>query len=232
MRLNPKLTFALGWLVGRGQRNPISSSVFMIAGLLILLAGIPTALFGAPYLLIRVRETRALQQPSPAKLRVLPPHSELLIAVTLPDKADASGLALSYVQSRPIQSAQASTPTAASSWKAEAPAPRIEVTLADGSTVPLLCTAKTNFIKAEEIAEPAANNLERRRIGYRAGETITIDAEWNSAETLTARTIYPGTTREYIKYLSWQPGAMLTMGFGCAGLGLLLFAVGLILRYL
>ena len=232
MRLDPKLTFVLGWLVGRGQRNAVSSSIFMFAGLFILLSGIPAALFGTPYMLIRVREVRALEQPSPAKLRVLPPTSELLIAVKLPDQADASGLALSYVESRPTQAAQSGTPAATSDWKADAPAPRTEVTLLDGSAVPLLCTTRTNFIKAEEIAESAANSQERRRIGYRAGETIAVEAVWNRDETLTARVIYPGTPREYIRYLSWQPGAMLTLGFGCAGLGLLLFAVGLILRYL
>jgi hypothetical protein len=232
MRLDPKLTFVLGWLIGRGQRNAVSSSIFMFAGLFILLAGIPMALFGTPYMLIRAREVRALQQPSPAKVRTLPLTSELLVAVKLPDKADASGLALSYVESRPKQTAQTGTPAPTSDWKADGPAPRIEVTLMDGSTAPLQCTTKTNFLKAEQIAESATDSKERRRIGYRPGETVTIEAVWNYGEVVSARVIYPGTPQEYIKYLSWQPGAMLTLGFGCAGLGLLLFAAGLILRYL
>ncbi len=237
--LDPRLTFAAGWLLGRRSRRRAGFGCLLIFfGLFCAGSGI-MALVSAPLSWLRARDVTALPRPQPAALMALPPGTRALVtAQFLPNlPVAANGFAVFYVESSEpnatlVATGQATATTA--EWHMLTPLPpRIGMVLPDRRALLVPLSPATSFLNAQQVALDGkdAVNTQRRAVGYQAGQVLTMQGTWEGNGLFTTVELYAGTPADYLADLSHASGIGLVLGFVGSGAGLLLLVVGAGLRF-
>ncbi|MCB0132801.1 MAG: hypothetical protein KDD78_18185 [Caldilineaceae bacterium] len=251
--VDPKLTFAMGWLMGRRSRRRDGIG----CGLLVLgvLAGLMAAMtaISAPLAWSDARQVRRLHQPSAAELTALAPGREILLTVTLASEQPAldTEYALFY-QEQSVRVPDAESGTRTEKVKSPPIPARVDVLLVDGTPIQLQVASGTTFLNAQSVsrgnlplaldddADLAAEGAppigtvvagSSRVVGYLPGQTLTVRGTWEGRDLLTAETLYAGALDDYLSYVARSPGVQLLMGLGCGGIALMLLLLGGILRF-
>jgi hypothetical protein len=180
------------------------------------------------------RQVAALPQPGPAELRTLQPGTRVLVQAKLPFEAhDDSGLTLFYVERQAKDDEEDQTPSPSSQdWQVEKALPgKIELEMADESSLLIQIPPKTSCLKAQTI-ESSDDESFYRHVGYLPGQALAIQGTWEGESVLTAKAFYAGHADDYLDYLADRPGTSLLSGIVCVGMGLGLLVLGLVLGVL
>jgi hypothetical protein len=216
-------------LFGRRKRSKISPLFFILGGLMFLMA-CPMVIFGVPFSFMRSIELSALPHPEPTELYSMSAGTKVLAVAQVPRnmKTEPHGLALFYVEKRTKSSQNDSKNN--STWLPETPPPtQVDLQLTDGNIISVNLPSHTTFLNAERFEAPT-NQL--RYTGYRPGQTLAIEGNWEGNNLLTARTLYAGSPEDYQNYQANQPWFMLLAGIICGGVGIGLLIAGVFLKVL
>lgn len=223
----------------RRRRGGISVLVLIVA-ICGVLSSCMTLFFGVPTSIVRAREVSNLPIVSAAEMSGLAAGTKGIFAVQIPANATAdevNGLALYYIEERqkatttPDEDGTSSTST--SNWEViQPPVGTFEMALTNGATIMVNIPSNTSFMNAETVDESSSDTQERRAIGYRAGQTLTLEGVWDSSETLTAQTLYYGTPDQFVSEIRRAPGSLFLFSIICGVISLGLFITGGVLRFL
>jgi len=226
--VDPKLSFAAGWLLGRRGRNRSGvGCLFLAVGIFAALTSV-VGLVSAPMSWMESRTVGRLPQPPAAELSSLARGTEMLMPAQLPleDVTAGHGLVLFYSEAF-VDGDAASEETG---WQRE-PQPQWlnEVRLDDGTILSIQLPVNAKLHNATTVDDPDENG--RRYVGYLPGQAVILRGSWEGDNLMTAEALYAGTIDDYQRYLSRQPGYAMLAGMLCGGISLIFLMVGGVLRF-
>ena len=226
--VDPKLSFAAGWLLGRRGRNRSGAGcLFLVIGAFAALISIG-GLVSAPLSWMDSRSVRRLPQPVATELSTMARGTELLMPAQLPleDAPDGHGLVLFYSEALADEDA-ASEETG---WQRE-PQPQwqTEVRLDDGTLLSVQLPPDAKLQNATTVDDP--DDEGRRYVGYLPGQSVILRGSWEGDSLMTADALYAGTIDHFLRYLSRQPGYAVLAGMLCGSIALIFLILGGVLRF-
>ncbi len=234
------LSFLAGWLLGRrGRRRGGISVVLFIFGAMGLLGSCCSVTVGVPTSFMRSREVKGLSRYAAAELDSLPSGSTGLFEAQIP--ADAArgeqGLALSYLEQRPLstpssQTSEEQSSTSSTSWQREnVGITETQLLVGNGRRLTVQMPADVTFMNAEQITIEKGKD-ELRYTGFVAGQSLTLEGDWQGRDLLIAKTLFAGNPDAYVEAISKMPGQFFLYGLICGSISSFLLIIGGVLRFL
>lgn len=224
----------------RRRRGGISVLILIVA-VCGVLSSCMTLFFGVPASIMRAREVSNLPVVSAAEVSGLAAGTKGIFMVQIPSNVTAdevNGLALYYIEERQRgtmtpNNDNETTSSSSASWElVQPPVGTFEMTLSNGDPIIINIPSNTSFMNAETVDEEDSDTLERRAVGYRAGQTLTLEGVWEANEILTAQTLYYGTPDQFVSDIRSAPGSLFLFSIICGVISLGLLITGAILRFL
>jgi hypothetical protein len=226
--VDPKLSFAAGWLLGRRGRNRSGAGcLFLVIGVFAALTSI-FGLVSAPLSWMDSRAVRRLPQPVATELSITARGTELLMPAQLPpeDATDGHGLVLFYSEAYADEGAGSED----TGWQRESqPQSLTEVSLDDGTLLSIQLPQNAKLHNATTVDDP--DDEGRRYVGYLPGQAVILRGSWEGDSLMTAEALYAGTIDDNLRYLSRQPGYAVLAGMVCGGIALIFLMIGGVLRF-
>lgn len=233
------ISFLTGWLFGRrGRRRNGISGVLLLFGAMGILMSFCTVAVGVPASFVRSREVKKLSHHTAADLDNLPSGSTGLFEAQIPADAakNEQGLVLSYLEKRPLNTPSPestnTTPSSSGSWQREGNGiTEAQLLATDGRRLTVQLPANVSYMDAEEVTVTGSTE-EVRYTGFIAGQTLTVEGDWQGDDLLIAETIFAGNPGAYVEAVSKQPGQFLLYGLICGGISAFLLVIGSVLRFI
>ncbi|MBN1891016.1 MAG: hypothetical protein JW850_23670 [Thermoflexales bacterium] len=227
------LRFNPSWLIRPRRKRGGLSLLALLASVLACASGCMLSTLVVYFSWNEARQAAALPQPAPAELRTLQPGTRVLVQARLPFEArDDSGLTLFYVERQAKKEGYQTPSPSSQDWQMEQALPAsLEMEMADETGLLVQIPPKAACLNAQTV-ESADDDSFYRHVGYLPGQALTVHGTWEGDGVLTAKTFYAGRVDDYLDELAARPGTSLLSGLVCAGVGLALLVVGLVLGVL